>query len=96
MKVIARTRGTGKTKELFLLANKNNGQILTLNKRALRSKAESYGMPSLTIVDWDDLMYGRCNPKQPLYIDNAESVMAELFKNDFELKLEGMNVNLED
>ena len=96
MKVIAKPRGTGKTRELFALAAQNNGQVLTSNKRALRAKANNYGWYNLSIIDWSDMLYGEYNKDKPLYIDNAEEVFAELFENDFELKLEGLNVNVED
>ena len=96
MKVIAKPRGTGKTRELFALAAQNNGQVLTTNKRAMRAKADNYGWYDLSILDWNDLLYGEYDKNKPLYIDNAEDVFAELLDNDFELKLEGLNVNLED
>ena len=47
MKIIARGRGTGKTKELLQDAFKANGQVLSCNKRALQAKADSYGLPDL-------------------------------------------------
>lgn len=95
MKIIARGPGTGKTKELLYEAWNSGGQVLTLNKRALQSKAEAYGF-FLPIIDWNDILYGEYDKNKPLYIDNAEEVFAVLLKNDFELKLEGMNVNVED
>ena len=96
MKVIARSRGTGKTRELLTLAANDNGQVLTNNKRALRTKADNYGFYDLPIMDWDDMMYGNYDKKKPLYIDNAEWVFALLFEQDFELRLAGIDVNLED
>jgi len=96
MKVIARERGTGKTKELLYDAWRNNGQVLCINKRAIQSKAEAYGFIGLSIIDWNDILYGEYDKNKLLYIDNAEEVFAILLENDFELKLEEMNVNLED
>ena len=96
MKIIARGRGTGKTKELLQDAFKENGQVLSCNKRALQAKADSYGLPDVQIFDWNDLMYGRYDKNKPLYIDNAEYVLAQLLEADFELKLGGMDINLED
>ena len=96
MKVIAKGRGTGKTKELLYDAWRNNGQVLSLNKRAIQSKSEAYGFIGLPIIDWNDILYGEYDKNKPLYIDNAELVFAYLLANDFELKVEGMNVNLED
>ena len=96
MKVIAKGRGTGKTKELLFEAFMKGGQVLTTNKRALQSKADAYGYVGMTILDWNDMLYGEYNKERPLYIDNAEDVFAELLENDFEIKLEGLNVNLDD
>ena len=96
MKIIARSRGTGKTSELLKEANINNGQVLVANKRAIQVKAESYGLQDLSIIDWDDLMYGRYEKEKPLYIDNAELFLARLFKDDFELTLQGIDFNLEE
>ena len=39
-------------------------------------------------------MYGRYDKNKPLYIDNAEYVLAQLLEADFELKLGGMDINL--
>lgn len=96
MKVIARERGTGKTKELLYEAWQAHGQVLSLNKRAIQSKAEAYGFIGLPIIDWNDILYGEYDKNKPLYIDNAEGVFAILLENDFELKLAGMNVNIGD
>ena len=92
MKVVARERGTGKTKELLFEAWMKGGQVLTVNKRALQSKAEAYGFIGLSIIDWNDILYGEFDKKKPLYIHKADDVMAELFANDFELKLVGLSV----
>ena len=96
MKIIARGRGTGKTLELFSEANTNFGQVLVANKRALQVKADSFGLKKLTLIDWDDLMYGRYDKNKPLYIDNAELFLERLFFDDFGLSLKSINVNLED
>ena len=96
MKVIARGRGTGKTKELLTLAANDNGQVLTNNKYALRTKADNYGFYDLPIIEWNDLMYGNYDTKKPLYIDNAEWVFALLFEKDFELRLAGIDISTEN
>ena len=92
MKVVARGRGTGKTKELLFEAYMIGGQVLTTNKRALQSKVEAYGYIGLPILDWNDILYGEFDKNKPLYLHKAEEVMAELFENDFELKLAGLSV----
>lgn len=96
MKVIARSRGTGKTKELLQSASNANGQVLAVNKRALQTKADGYGLYDLPILDWDDLMYGRYDRNKPLYVDNAEYVFAQLLAADFDLKLGGIDINIEE
>ena len=92
MKVIAKGRGTGKTKELLYEAFTKGGQVLTTNKRALQSKADAYGYVGMTILDWNDMLYGEYHPNKPLYIHKADDVFTELFTNDFELKLKGMSI----
>ena len=94
MKVIARERGTGKTKELLYEAFSNNGQVLTSNKRALQAKAEAYGYIGLEILDWNDMLYNQYNDTKPLYIHKADEVFTELFDNDFQLKLNGMSITI--
>lgn len=96
MKVIAKPRGTGKTRELLTEAALNGGQVLTINKRALQQKADAYGMSDVLILEWDDMMYGGYDANKPLYIHKAEEVFQQLFKEDFELKLEGMSVLIGD
>ena len=96
MKVIAKPRGTGKTRELLTEAALHNGQVLTVNKRALQQKADAYGMFDVPILEWEDMMYGQYDSNKPLYIHKTEEVFQQLFKEDFELKLEGMSVLLED
>jgi len=96
MKVIAKHRGEGKTYELMHLAAENDGQLLVVNKRAIRTKANYYGLENLPIIDWNDILYGKYDEEKPLYIDDAEYVFSILLENDFKLKLEGLSVDLGD
>ena len=96
MKVIARPVGTGKTKELLMAAQAADGIVLTGNKRGLQAKAQAYGIPELTIVDWDDLIYGRMDTSKPLFVHKLDDVMKEYFWDDFGLKLEGYSVAMEE
>ena len=97
MKIIARPAGTGKTKEFLKEAFKNNAQVLTVNKRALYTKADAYGISDLTILDWNDMMYGDQDNTRPLYIHKVADVIQELLDSDFDgTKLEGMSITLED
>ena len=96
MKVIARPVGTGKTKELLLAAQAAGGMVLTTNKRALQVKAQSYGIPEVRIIDWDDLLYGDPELNDlPLFVHKLDDVMEEYFWDDFGLKLAGYSVALE-
>ena len=95
MKVIAGPRGSGKTYALLKLANEDNGLVLTFNKRALQVKAKDYGFQDVEIIDWNDLLYGNSSSK-PLYIDNAEYVLSELFESDYGLKLTGLSISTEE
>jgi len=97
MKIIARPAGTGKTKEFLQEAFKANAQVLTVNKRALYTKADAYGISDLTILDWNDMMYGNYDNSRPLYIHKVADVIQELLDSDFDgTKLEGMSITLEE
>lgn len=97
MKIIARPQGTGKTKELLKEAYKNNAQVLTVNKRGLYAKADAYGISDVTIIDWDDMMYGNYDSNRPLYIHKVKDVIQELLDSDFNgIKLEGMSITTEE
>lgn len=97
MKIIARPQGTGKTREFLTEAYVNRAQVLTTNKRALQSKADAYQIPDVSIIDWNDMMYGNYDKDKPLYIHKVADVIQELLDHDFEgLKLDGMTVTLED
>ena len=97
MKIIARPRGTGKTRELLTQAYIDHAQVLNTNKRALQTKADAYMIPDVKIIDWNDLIYGDYDSRQPLYVHKLEDVMQEFFDNDFDrLQLAGFTVTLED
>ena len=95
MKVIARPVGTGKTRELLNMAQAQGGIVLTCNKRALQEKARAYGIPEITIVDWNDLIYGNYEKEKPLFIHKLDDVMEEYFKYDFGVTMAGYSVALE-
>ncbi len=97
MKIIARPCGTGKTHELLSAAYINHAQVLTTNKRALQAKADAYGIPDITILDWHDLVYGNYDNTKPLYIHKMEDVVQDLLYADYgNLKLEGFSITTED
>ena len=77
MKVIARPMGTGKTRELLELAVKNNGQVLTTDKRALKVKADAYGI-NVPIFDLYDLLSDdNYDHDKIIYIHKIEEVALE-------------------
>ena len=97
MKVLARPAGTGKTKELLETAIKENGTILTTNKRALIAKAYAYSLVGpVDIVEWNDILYGDYDKKKPLFIHKMDDVFGEYLKYDFGLNLEGYSITMED
>ena len=95
MKVIARPVGTGKTRELLNEAQAHDGTVLTLNKRALQEKARAYGIPEISIIDWNDILYGNYDINKPLYVHKLDDVMEAYFKADFGVKLAGYSVAME-
>lgn len=54
MKLIYGSRGTGKTRQLLEYAAENRAIVITKNARALRVKAQSYGI-NVDIVEADSL-----------------------------------------
>lgn len=96
MKVIARPKGTNKTKELLTMAEENQGIVLTTEKRALQVKALNYGLKNVNIVDWGDLFYGNYDKDKPLYIHKAADVFQEYLKADFGINLEGFSITMEE
>ena len=54
MKLIYGGRGTGKTRQLLEYAEENRATVITKNARALRVKAQSYGI-NVDIVEADSL-----------------------------------------
>lgn len=73
-------RGTGKTGRLFLLAKENNGVIVCGQPRAMKAKAEAYGIVGLDFYSYGDLLSGKLkgfnnklkSDKRPIYIDELE------------------------
>lgn len=54
MKIIFGSRGTGKTKQLLEYAYENRATVITKNARALKVKAQAYGL-NVDIVEVDSL-----------------------------------------
>lgn len=96
MFIIAKPRESGKTHELLTVANENNAQILTTNKRALQAKASAYQMPCLNIIDLEDLINGNYDINIPVYIHKAEKVLQQLFTLEYNVDLEGMSITYGD
>ena len=96
MKVIARPRGTNKTKQLIDDAIFMNAQILTTNKRALAQKIKAYGRPELPLLELSDLFYGNYDKDKPLFIHKIDDVMSDYFKYEFGLSLDEISVATEE
>ena len=91
MKVIARPLGTGKTKELLQFAANNKGQVLTVNKRALQVKADSYKI-EVPIFDLDDFAYGNYDGDKPIFVNKIE----EVFQECIEHPIAGFSIRMEN
>ena len=64
MKLIYGSRGTGKTRQLLEYAAENRATVITKNARALRVKAQSYGI-NVDIVEADSLTEMQDNEYEP-------------------------------
>ena len=78
MNVLAGPRGSKKSWKLLKDCSDNNGVILTLDKRALQVKAESYGFKDIKIIDLED--FDSYDENKPLYIHKADNLLEELMK----------------
>lgn len=95
MKVIARPLGTGKTRELLETAAKQNGQVLTTDKRALQVKAKSYGI-NVPIIDLYDLLENdNYDHDKLIYINKIEDIAFELMELPM-TSVGGFSVRMED
>ena len=91
MKIIARPRGTGKTRELLEYAATHNGQILTTDKRALQVKANAYGI-NVEIIEPYDFFEGDYNTDKFIYVHKIEDVFQELLGD----RITGYSIRLEE
>ena len=92
MKVIARPAESGKTRELLEYAAEHNGQVLTVEKRALQVKAQSYGI-DVEIIDLNDLLEeDNYNHDKDIYVHKLEDVTQELLG----YQIAGFSIRMEE
>ena len=77
MKLIYGSRGTGKTRQLLEYAAESRATVLTKNARALRVKAQSYGI-SVDIVEADSLTENTLFDKR-VVIHNLDDYLEDYF-----------------
>ena len=95
MNIITDVRGSGKTKKLLEVAQKENAIILTQDKRAFKVKAKSYGYDNVTILDYEDLENDNYDLNRPILIHNADKVFEYLFDRYYGLKPIGFSATME-
>ena len=77
MKLIYGSRGTGKTRQLLEYAAESRATVITKNARALRVKAQSYGI-SVDIVEADSLTENTFFDKR-VVIHNLDDYLEDYF-----------------
>ena len=77
MKLIYGSRGTGKTRQLLEYAAESRATVITKNARALRVKAQSYGI-SVDIVEADSLTENTLFDKR-VVIHNLDDYLEDYF-----------------
>lgn len=77
MKLIYGSRGTGKTRQLLEYAAESRATVITKNARALRVKAQSYGI-SVDIVEADSLTENTLFDKR-IVIHNLDDYLEDYF-----------------
>ena len=96
MKVIIRSRDSGKAKELLHAAKEAGAIVLTQDKRAFQVKAKNLGFSDVEIVDIDDLHNDNYEFGKPLMIHNADKTLAFLMDYYYGLELVGFSATVSD
>lgn len=85
---IMKSRSTGKTLQLMLLAKENKGILVCSNPPAMRQKAQAYGLTGFDIVSYRDYLENKYEEK--CFIDEIE-LFVKAIGND----LSGYTASLE-
>lgn len=80
-------RSTGKTSRLMLLAKENNAYFVCGNPRAMKYKAEAYGIQGINFISYGEFIIEYCRNKnyqhEKFVIDELEMFLErEIFPNN--------------
>lgn len=73
-------RGTGKTSKLMLLAKENNAVFVCSNPRAMRYKAEQYGISNVEFQSYYDFLDDH-NSTSNYIIDEVDTFLKSINNN---------------
>lgn len=85
---------TGKTKKLLTAAQKNNGIIVTQNKRAFEVKAKNLGFDDIEIIDYNDLNNMNYSFLKPILIHNGDKMLHWLMQQNYHLDVIGFTATI--
>ena len=66
-------RGSGKTSRLLLLAKENNAVLVCSNPRAMKYKAEKYGINDIEFISYKEFYDGQTEDDKLYIIDELEN-----------------------
>ncbi len=92
MDYILGSRGTGKSKQLLYLAQRNNGVVVSANPRAMEQKAKDYNMDTsgMEFAGYHALITPEALGDRKIYIDELEAFLKYINPN-----IAGYNASLE-
>ena len=96
MKIIIRSRDSGKAQELLKYAQENNALVITSNKRGLKTKAKELNIRNVEIIDYNDLENDNFDITKPVIIHNADKFLQTFLEHYFNIQLIGMSATLDE
>lgn len=91
---VIKGRGTGKTKELMLFAQKNDAIFCCSNPYGMSIKAEAYGIYGLRFEAYDYILNSDADSDKFIVIDEIESYIKYTIQST--AKFIGYTLSLED
>lgn len=79
MKKIIGSRGIGKTRNLFEIAQKEGATVVCANPTVYANKARVYGIYGLTFIGYEDFI--KSNITEKIVIDDVDNFISRCFPN---------------
>ena len=86
-------RGTGKTKNLLLLAKENNGIVVCYDPQCMTQKAYHYGIAGIKFMSYNDYLIGKQTAEQPIFIHDLEFLVNYMNKSKNTSNIAGYTIS---